>query len=500
MINSTSNSYLVKTSIAIRYLEWWVILAVFTLLIVWALPHTIALRNIALFSGAFAGLWWIVLVRPKVSISNLLPALFLLAVPLWILLHWKLFSNLKEVQWDEIDSTWLRVSIAILLGFCAGHIVVKNPRLFLFFVIGICILPTLTASFYFFEVDKQDAWVVNNFWGIFKGKFSGVYFITCQVLLGFGCLGHAFLKQSQSLPIKISIGILGGFLIACGIIDGIALRALNLVLMIGLCFTIFFTLYFLKALYQLVKRQLSPILATVAIAIMTVIIIGLHSFYVYDKLHEKKLANLLGDIQISTQLEKNQTWIRDGRPIPEPVDASGRAINGSTYERISWFIRGIQFIAQNPLGNGITTQSFGYYMRDAYPNSKALMTHSAWIDFTLGVGVPGLLFTCIAIWLCLLNGLMVTRKKLVEMSKDMNADNSTLNLNARRSGSLLSQSLANQKLIAQIGVWSIAGLFFYWMIGEVSEREYIEHYFFLISFFGSASFLPADTNSIFNVE
>ncbi len=485
MTNTIKNPDLLKPSIAIRFLEWWVILAVFTLLIIWALPHTIAARNISLFGGALAGLLWMVLVRLKVSFRNLLPVLCLLAVPLWIVLHWQFFSSLKEAQWDEIDSTWLRVTLAIVLGFCSGQMITKYPRFFLFFVAGMCILPTLTAILYFFEVDNQKKWVIDNFLGFYKGKFSGVYFIACQVLIGFGCLGQAFLQESQSLLMKILIGLLGGFLIVIGIIDGIALRALNLILIVGLSFLIFSTLFFLKSLHQFVKGNVRFLSVMVAIGIMIAITIGLFVFYVYDKQHEGKLTNLVGDIRISAQLEKNQTWIRDGQPIPEPVDANGRQINGSTYERTSWFIRGGQFIIQNPLGNGITTQSFGYYMRDAYPNSKALMTHSAWIDFTLGVGVPGLLLTWIAIGLCLFNGQRAIRKKMnfmlnepIKVLKEKN--------NPEFSNLLVKQSSVSQTLIAQISLWLVLGLFCYWVVGEVSEREYIEHYFFLIALFSTA--------------
>lgn len=228
--------------------------------------------------------------------------------------------------------------------------------------------------------------------------------------------------------------------------------------------------------------------------VLSILLKALYGFYLYDKNHEQKLVNLIGDIKVATQLEKNQTWVRDGRSIPEPVDEKGRQINGSTYERTSWFIRGAQFIAQNPWGNGITHMAFGYYMRDTYPGSKALMTHSAWIDYTLGVGLPGLFLTWMAIVLCVMR-CMIYLNHLLSKSKQNHYYHEGRNTDFPKKNH--QSVLVNQKLIPYSGIWLILGLAFFWIVGEVSEREYIEHYFFLISFFAScASCVPVLINKI----
>ena len=408
-----------------------------------------------------------------------------------MLFHYQFISTLKEEQWNEIDSTWLRTTFSIILGFCAGLIIRKHPYYFLFFMVGIIVLPSITTGLYFSQVDLQNKWMLNGFVGVFKGKFSGVYFVLCQVLFGFACLSAVFFSPNRSKLLMLGMSTLGGLLILSGTINGIVFQALNLILIAGLGALIFMFLVLSRSIYQFVKRRMRWLPIMFPGVILSILLAAFYGFYLYDKHHEQKLINLIGDIQVATQLEKNQTWIRDGRSIPEPVDEKGRVINGSTYERTSWFIRGAQFIAQNPWGNGITHMAFGYYMRDTYPGSKAPMTHSAWIDYTLGVGLPGFFLTWMAIVLCV-RSCMIYLNHVFSRS-ERNYPNIKIK-NAFFQNKSDELVLFNQKFIPFSGIWLILGLAFFWIVGEVSEREYIEHYFFLISFFSSC--VPLLVNKI----
>jgi competence CoiA-like predicted nuclease len=40
-----------------------------------------------------------------------------------------------------------------------------------------------------------------------------------------------------------------------------------------------------------------------------------------------------------------------------------------------------------------------------------------------------------------------------------------------------------EQLISRISTWLVAGMFIFWIIGEVSERIFIENYFFFLAFF-----------------
>jgi len=192
--------------------------------------------------------------------------------------------------------------------------------------------------------------------------------------------------------------------------------------------------------------------------LMGSIIALLMIFIQYDTKYEGKLANLKNDFVISLNIEKNKTWSRsnDVVGIPDPIDINGRTINLSTYERTSWLIKGSQLIIEHPLGTGFSWSAFKYYMTKQYPGSTVEKTHSAWLDFALGVGLPGLFLTWSAIFLIL--------KKAFKQLKAPHTFSNTW-----------------------IVIFVVIGMSLLWVVGEVSEREFIEHFFFVLAL--SASYL-----------
>lgn len=435
------------------------------LLVVWALPHTIAARNIALFTGLIASLGWVLIAKPSLNWRALWPIACLLLVPLWVLFHWYFLSELKDQQWQELTSTWLRVVAAVLLGSTAGLILNGRPKMIGWVIFAMILLPTITFFQYLYQVYQQGHWILPGgmFYGFYKGKFSAVYFVLCQVLIGFALIyfGLKSPQKIRSLPLLI-----GTILVLIGIVDFIAARALNGILVSALAFCICILTLVLKSIdIAGRKRPLKKQLQFGAVAALALAILGsgLFMFWTYDRQQEGKLSNLIGDIRISSQIDQNQSWAKDGRPFPQPTDDSGRPVNYSTYERVSWFIKGIRLIQEHPLGNGISHMAFGHYMRAQYPQTWVQMTHSAWVDFALGLGLFGLMLTWGAIFGVVWQGL--GGQKRLNQADPLNSQTSASSLNL------------------DIAIWLIAGLFALWIVGEVSEREYIEHYFFLIALF-----------------
>ena len=466
---SKSKAQLLGYRLLERFFRGWVFLAITILLVVWALPHTIAARNIALFTGAGAGIGWMLLIRPSLSWKAYWPSICLLLVPLWVLFHWYCISTLKDLQWQELTSTWLRTSAGVVLGSVAGIMISMQPRRILWIVLLIALLPMITFILYVHQIYLQHNWVLNAlFYGAFKSKFAAAYFVLCQVLAGFSLIYYAI--QGPSMRSRAWTLVFGIALVLTGIADFIAVRALNgiLVSSLGVIFCLIALVYhnLIQAPGQ--NRSGAERAKIMAYGLLVIFIVsaGLYAFWAYDHRYEGKLTHLVGDIQIATQIDKNQTWVADGSQMPDPIDSSGRPINVSTYWRISWFIKGIQFIQENPLGNGISHMAFGHYMRALYPNSKVIMTHSAWIDYTLGLGVPGLLLMWLAIW-------GVIRRSFCYQSPSIIG-----NL------PIAIDQISFKQLVPSIAIWLVIGVFCFWFIGEVSEREYIEHYFFLIALFG----------------
>ncbi|APB98146.1 hypothetical protein A4F89_01750 [Polynucleobacter asymbioticus] len=450
----------------------WVFLAISVLLVVWALPHTIAARNIALFSGLLAAFGWLILRKPAVSWQMCWPSICLLLVPAWVLLHWYALSDLQAPQWEELNSTWLRTACVIILGTIAGWMLSWQPQQIVWIVIAISLLPTVSFGMYLQQVYLQHHWVLPGgmFYGAFKAaKFSMVYFVLCQVLVGFGLI--YFAMKSWFLVFRAWVLVLGVSLVLIGMGDFLSTRGLNGVLISALGFLVclgallFYSLMPAgDATYSQGKRIKLAFLGFLAAAIIGA---ALYGFWAYDQRYEGKLSHLLGDIQISSQIEKNQSWVRQDPNIADPVDSSGRPVNASTYERVSWFMKGIELIGQHPWGNGISHQAFGYYMRAQFPKSTVLMTHSAWVDYTLGLGLPGLALIWSAIFGVLVRGLKLQTKV---------GKTSPLGFGVQ---------VGANWAIPEIALWLILGMFCFWFIGEVSEREYLEQYFFLIALFSS---------------
>ncbi|WP_216197103.1 O-antigen ligase family protein [Polynucleobacter sp. UK-Mo-2m-Kol15] len=446
----------------------WIFLATVVLLVVWALPHTIAARNIALFTGLIAAFGWVWITKPSLNWKALWPIICLLLVPLWVMLHWYFLSELKDQQWQELKSTWLRVLAALLLGSTTGLILNRRPKMVWWVILAMILLPTITFIQYLYQVHLQHHWILPSgmFYGFYKGKFSAVYFVLCQVLIGFGFIYFALngLQKARLLPL-----LFGTILVFSGIVDFIAARALNgiIVSTLALLLCILVLLYSslnVEGQKRSLKKHLQ--LGAVALLALTILGSGLFLFWTYDRQQEGKLANLIGDIRISSQIDQNQAWVKDGGASTLPVDDKGRHINGSTYERVSWFIKGTRLVRENPLGNGVSHMAFGYYMRAQYPQSSVQMTHSAWVDFTLGLGLPGLILT----WCSILGVVWLSIRAQ----------------NQDRGSGFTEQVVAVGSPIPCIALWLIAGLFGFWIVGEVSEREYIEHYFFLIALFAAA--------------
>lgn len=175
-------------------------------------------------------------------------------------------------------------------------------------------------------------------------------------------------------------------------------------------------------------------------------------FIQYDAKYEGKLANLKNDFLISLNIEKNKTWSRsnDVAGVPDPIDKNGRTVNLSTYERTSWLIKGSQLLTENPFGTGFSWSAFKYYMAKQYPGSTVEKTHSAWLDFALGVGLPGLFLTWSAVFLIL--------KKAFRQLKSPNNNEDSW-----------------------VIIFVVIGISLIWVVGEVSEREFIEHFFFVLA-------------------
>jgi hypothetical protein len=444
----------------IKNLEFFCIACGALLLVIWPISGTIAFRNILLFLGCLTSLGWIFCVRPKISIRLVTIIIFLLAIPLWMWLLYLFIPTDTIAQRYDLMGTWLRVILAIIMAFGLGLMLRENS----FFKLGLFTIWSLLAITFFIWF-LCDAWysqslLLHDFRAFFKYKMAVVYFLVWPCLFSYSILHGFYLNINflSNLKIKIPFSVSAAvlILIICWI-DFLVARSLNGIIMAGIVGIVLLILIFFKKIrghnFERNHRLLT-------VCIICAIFIPFFTYIQYDRIYDKKFIYLFNDMQIAIQIEKYSSWERDPTlgGAKNPSDERGRIVHESTYERTAWFAKGLQLLNEHPLGAGFTNLPFRYYMLQENPNSNVTKTHSGWLDFALGVGIPGL----VALWLVIAIVIQHSIKIIVN-----------------RSG-------ANQiKSTALLVIWTLAGIWLAWWPGEFSEREFIEHLFFMVTLFGS---------------
>jgi hypothetical protein len=309
--------------------------------------------------------------------------------------------------------------------------------------------------------------LIPGFRAMFKYKSAVVYFVMWPCMLAYALLHLRLIEIHENKSLSW-FGVVSPFLLlgSCWALF-IAAQALNGILIAALMGAVLIVL-FLKLSF--VNRKVSDgrkwfllltFLALLASALIT--------FWNYDKKHEQKLVNLIGDARIASQIDKHNAWQRDSTVIQPwtPSNELGRPLNGSTYERVAWFSKGLQLLVANPEGAGFSHRAFRYFMHQENPRFNVNHTHSGWLDFTLGVGVPGVILTWIA-----------------------------MSLVMRRAFSKIAQENAIQtREMALITLWMLAGIWFLWWPTEVSEREFIEYFYFMIALLAAVNCVDSSKNN-----
>jgi O-antigen ligase len=292
--------------------------------------------------------------------------------------------------------------------------------------------------------------------GIFITKAGATYFLMWPFLIICGYLSYLFSKGVEEEINKLYL-----------------FRILSSAVILVLIFLAFFTLHSLNGL--LVSSMIALLLIMrisifgikrsshkklsifIALLLISAAILTLHG---NTKNDNGKLENLFRDIQIGKEVDLYPNW-RNYTHVPwTPHIDHKTPVNQSTYYRVANAIEGLRLLKEHPLGAGFTFLPYGFYLSKLYPGSNSDHTHSGWIDFALGVGIPGLMLCWSAFLLITYNAINKLRDK-------------------------------NYKLWAHITIWSLGGIFVLWIFLEVSEKEYIEHLILMLSLF-SAGLMVSD--------
>ncbi len=383
----------------INYLGLSIILLCAGLLSIWAMKHTIALRNILLSLGCLLSIIYLSQCKRiapfLITWRNLMPLVFIGCLFFWVLIHYLLFSQNEVVQLKELKSIWFRSMEASLLGWVCGLAIVQKPsRINLlgygliagFAVLYYQYLPKVIATHQLFQIDHM--------FYIFYGKINGVLIGT---LLIAGVGGHLIdtLSRGKAGCFRMALSVsASALMIAVPLYAYVyifdAKNGIGLAVILAAAFVAWglYRLYGPKSRAESWKNKLMPIFTVLLILILVAL---------FAQLQFKKHPSwqyLIEDIQESVQIDKYPQW-KSPSTVGSPVLQSGRAIPQNIFERVSWATAGLRLVPQNPWGNGILQYPFERSLMRVFPsappNSLPGSTHSGWIELLLSFGFPALI-------------------------------------------------------------------------------------------------------------
>lgn len=367
------------------------------LLAIWPLPDTMALRNLMLLCGSIAA---VALLRRNINQfkqSNAWPVYVLFGFFIWLVLHLTLLAGNFEEQWREFREDWLRSFLAAIVGLALGLVLadperqlpprlqrIQEPLL----ICGLAGTVVIFCIRYAYEVVRTGRWIHLDFYMTpYLGKTPLVIFGGLFLPLMFIKLLSARERKSPAswyiyAPLGIAATIFSFYF--ANTKNGIAV----------------FVLLFVFFLFRIASTDRSRHSQRKGFLAMLLACIFLTGFVLKNHLETNTAwSNLIADYKVSTEIEQHLNW-KDG-VSPLPLNQYGVPVNASTYARVAWGQAGLELLKEHPLGFGQLNHSFGALALQKWsdfrkPDGKNRgSTHSGWLDFALGFGVPGLLLVCI---------------------------------------------------------------------------------------------------------
>ena len=371
------------------------LLLVALLLAIWPLPNTLALRHVLLLGGTTLALPILVAARRDLCARQNWNLWLFLGFYAWLLIHFFLLSVNMEEQTYELRGDWLRSLLAVALGLALALRMVRPPgsaheaRDSAIFVAGLAGTIAIYMGRYFYEVVQTGVLVHTNFyWQPYLGKTPLVVFGSV-LLCGIFARLTAGLNPSNRTPWLVGTGI--G--IACVAASYYFSNTKNGFIVFLLVFCIYTVKLFLGSTR---KRWTDHLTFAVILCVLTAFL----SFHIQAN---PSWLNFFADVKAGQDIDTNQYW-KDAEKYPLPTNARGVIANQSTYERSAWATAGMQLVKEHPLGYGLINHSFGALALERWPDFYKPIgkyrhaSHSGWLDFTLGFGLPGLLLVLIPLW------------------------------------------------------------------------------------------------------
>ena len=431
------------------FLAYFLLVFSSALLAVWPVPETIALRHILLGLGFINGLAALYSYKEMLIRRSSWPFWFFLSFFIWLVIHLIIFTNEFDAQLFELKHVWMRCFLATPIGLGAGLILndlhrpamgKRNNVIFLMLagISGTCLIG---FSHYIYTAlhtgQPLNYGILFNF---YKAKTPFVIGAALTLPLCLILIIRSINKEVNSWWILPSLMVISINLFVAyfsNTKNGIAIFAITLII------------FSINLIFQ-IKWGWRNSFITLLIGTLILIL-----SYAGIKNHVEKndaWPSMIANIKIGADINHQNYW-KNRDFYPKPLNQNGDPVDISTYERTAWFFAGSRLLAENPIGYGLLHHSFGSLALTKWPdfykpngNLKGA-THSGWLDFALGLGIPGLLLVLIPLF------------------------------------SSWYRSLFQEGLWFSYAAWTIPILSFAYLTTEVAGEHFTELLFFMVAFF-----------------
>lgn len=335
---------------------------------VFPVPHTIALRNLLLLTGLLALLATLRGAARLNLPAALKPAAWaLLATTAWLALQSVAVAPAPTLALDNLRGDWIVPLLTSALAIWAAAR--TEPRLAIRTVVAALLAHMLWMLAWQLWLLLATGAVGDGSKGIVpfgeRDYHSSLSGFLLALLLGERLAAH---HGRACQPVFASRN--GWAALALALLADVALRVRN-----G---TLVNVVLLLAASAWMARHQRRFILLLLAVAVLGGASLTLDSRW--------------SRVKDSLSLGWNSTgsyWMT-GDQSQRPKASGGGEIDDSAYLRAAWAHQALLAIAKHPLGLGFGRDGFGRAMADKHGYPGFVSSHSGWLDFALGAGLPGL--------------------------------------------------------------------------------------------------------------
>lgn len=415
--------------------------AFFLLAVIWVLPGTIGIRHYLLGIGLLSGLSYLWITRSKFIFDiTCLPLILVGILFLWVGVHYFFFSLDPALEMKELKGIWLRSFGGVVMAITLGFAIKQSNNLKVIFLLALTFTSLINLGVYGYHSFlrghplQPNEFVTRYLFNKIEAAFFG------SVAIGV-FLAQAFRILSRKQNLKNS-AILFLLYLCCPLLaisSAISSSKNGVAISLGLI-----GLFFVCVTYLSFVRDGQRLKYSISSLIFLMAFISIKNFHQASA--SPGWTSLIADINIATQVEKFPNW-KNPSKFGYPTNENGKIVAGNTYERMAWATAGVHLILKEPLGYGSVNNSFkGMLNHQKIEHNVPGQTHSGWVDFALGFGIPGIL--------------IIIFSQL----------------------SIIYIGLKNKTEFSLIGVWICIALLPLGVIAEISYKQYFEATLFFITF------------------